>query len=115
MPTDAMPSVPPKRATPPVASASRSMCSTRGASSTGCAVAIVTFSARPHAGVIASGRKPYAVKRRVKASIVCASTGSAALIAMRHDERSRPSISSSGTRCAHSVYAKLGAHEIAPR
>ena len=91
------------RATPRIASDDRSMVSTRGGVPTGWAVAMVTFSANPHAGVIAPGAKPYAVKRAVKAAIVEARTGSAALMAMRQLDRSSPVTSPSATRLAQIV------------
>ena len=77
--------------------------STRGRSGTGWAVAMVTFSARPQAGVIASAVNPWGAKWVVKASIVCARTGSAALIAIRQLDRWSPTNSSSAMRPAHSA------------
>ena len=74
-----------------------------GGSSGAWTVAMQTFSASPHVGVIASRLNPYAEKRRVKSSMVEASAGSEPLAATRQQERSRPTSSASGMRRAQSA------------
>src|SRR5215468_4661948 len=64
---------------------------------------------------MARGSKPYGANVRINRSIVSAWTGSEALTATFHDERSSPSATSGLKRLTHKSNAKFGTQEISPR